>query len=244
MPITILLYEDDAVLRNHLESLFYSLRNEFCLLASFEDADEVMEHIASLNPDLIIMDIQMKNDEDGIYALYKIKLTHPHIKVMMLTTFDQDEKVFNAISLGAEGYMLKSDFSSFRAPQESMRKSLQVIMDGGAYLTPSVAKQILNLFTNNRIIEMLGNVKARFNDLFKNEASHKLKSAGLTRMQLTVLQEITDGKSTSEIAKELNLSENTINTHIKGIYSELEVHSRSRAIKKAIEKRLVRFSSP
>ena len=240
MGKTIILYEDDDVLRANLENLFYAIRDEFQLLGSFPDADDVLTNVKDLNPDLVIMDIQLKNDDDGIFALYKIRMTYPEIKVMMLTTFDHDETVFNAISLGAAGYMLKSDLSSYRAPHEAMRKCLQTIFDGGAYLTPAIAKQILDLFSNHTIADMIQNVKSRFNSILKQQS--KNKRSGLTRMQTAVLQKIVEGKSTSEIAQELFLSENTINTHIKNIYSALEVHSRASAVKKAIEQKLIKYS--
>lgn len=242
MGQTIVLYEDDDVLRTNLENLFYGIRDEFQLLGSFPNADDVLTNVNDLKPDLVIMDIQLKNDDDGIFALYKIKMTYPGTRVMMLTTFDQDEKVFNAISLGAEGYMLKSDLSSYHAPHEAMRKCLRTIFDGGAYLTPAIAKQILDLFSNHTIADMIHNVKSRFNSILKQQSKTKNVRSGLTRMQMAVLQKIVEGKSTSEIAQELFLSENTINTHIKNIYSALEVHSRASAIKKAIEKKLVKYS--
>lgn len=242
MRLSVIVYEDEPLLRNQLEKVFHTLREEFHLLDSFPHPRNVSLHLDTYKPDIIIMDIQMESDDDGLYALYKIKKSYPHTKVMMLTTFDQDDKVFNAISLGADGYMLKSDFSSYQFPQEAIRKSLRVIMDDGAYLTPSVAKQILNLFSNQTIVELIKNVKERFNAVFKNEIGEN-KSNRFTRMQLIVLREISEGKSTAEIAKELQLSQNTINTHIKAIYNTLQVNSRAMAIKKALEDRLVRTGS-
>jgi DNA-binding NarL/FixJ family response regulator len=138
--------------------------------------------------------------------------------------------------------MLKSDFSTYPFPQEALRKSLNVILDGGAYLTPRVAKQILQLFTRPGIAELIQNVKDRFNDVFRQEINPTKAKARLTRMQLIVLQELAEGKSTAEIARQLQLKENTINTHIKGIYNILEVNSRTKAIRKAVEKRLIKFA--
>jgi DNA-binding NarL/FixJ family response regulator len=243
MGKSVIIYEDEPLLRTHLQKVFYTIREEFHLLDSFPDADDVLNHLNTYQPDVIIMDIQMKSDDDGIYALYKIKNANARTKVMMLTTFDTDDKVFNAICLGADGYMLKTDFSSYAFPQEAIKKSLNIIFDGGAYLTPSVAKQILNLFTNSSIGEMVDLVKRKFNTIFKNESTGKNVSAMLTEKQMVVLREISEGKTTTEIANALGISDNTVNTHIKAIYSILEVHSRARAIKKAIEYRLVRFTS-
>ena len=239
MAKAVIAYEDEPALRERLENVFYAIREEFTLLESFPHPIGVLEHIATYKPDIVIMDISMIGEDDGLNALYKIKNADSNIKVMMLTTFDVDEKVFNAICLGADGYMLKTDFSNQHLPHEAMRKSLRIIFDGGAYLTPSVAKRIINLFADRTIAEKINKVRERFQAIFKNESKHQKSSSGLTRMQSIVLQKITDGNTTAEIARDLDLSENTINSHIKAIYSILEVHSRSKAIKKALEEKWV-----
>jgi DNA-binding NarL/FixJ family response regulator len=236
----IIAYEDDPALRKQLESVFYSIREEYLLLATFPNPKGIEKELREYQPDVVLMDLQMLEDDDGLVALYKIKQTAPLIKVLVLTMFDADQKVFNAICLGADGYMLKSDFSSYQLPHEVMRKSLRTIFDGGAYLTPSVAKQILKLFSDQSIGEKMKKVKERFQELFKKESSGmKYKNSGLTRMQTLVLEKIIDGKTTAQIAREMELSENTINSHIKAIYATLEVHSRALVIKKAIEQKWV-----
>ncbi len=240
MGKAVIAYEDEPALRKQLENVFYAIREEFNLLESFPNPNDVIEHLSSYKPDIVIMDIQMDSDDDGLNALYRIKNVNPKIKVMMLTTFDVDEKVFNAICLGADGYMLKTDFSSYQLPHEAMRKSLRMIFDGGAYLTPSVAKRILNLFADQSIADKINKVRERFQAIFKNESRNNKYSSGLTRMQTVVLQKITDGNTTAEIARELQLSENTINSHIKAIYGVLEVHSRTKAIKIALEQKWVK----
>jgi DNA-binding NarL/FixJ family response regulator len=154
--------------------------------------------------------------------------------------FDADQKVFNAICLGADGYMLKSDFSSYQLPHEAIRKSLGTIFEGGAYLTPSVAKQILKLFSDLSIADKMKKVKDRFQAIFRPDSLEaNFAASGLTRMQIIVLQKIIDGKTTLQIATEMFLSENTINSHIRAIYATLGVHSRALAIKKAIEQKWV-----
>ena len=238
---SVILYEDEHELRMHLENVFSLLHDEFVLLGAFPDADEVLAHLKTYAPDMVLMDIQLKGDEDGLVALYKIKTASSGTRVMMLTTFDEDDKVLNAISLGADGYMLKTDFSSYLEPHEALQKSLNTILDGGAYLTPTVAKKILDLFQNPTISDRIANIKARFSGILSIKSSGSQKLYSLTRKQKIVLQKIAEGKPTSEIARELQLSENTVNTHIKAIYSVLAVHSRVSAIKKAIENKLVKF---
>lgn len=233
----VIAYEDEPALRKQLEYVFYAIREDFLLLASFEEPGSVLDHIADYKPDIVIMDIQMNGDDDGLNGLYRIKKYFPGVKVMMLTTFDVDDKVFNSICLGADGYMLKTDFSSQQLPHEAMRKSLRTIFDGGAYLTPSVAKRILNLFSDQTIAGKIQKVRDRFQLAFQNEVDDHPKKSSLTKMQVIVLKKVVEGKSTPEIARELDLKENTINTHIKAIYEVLEVHSRAQVIKKVFEER-------
>lgn len=238
MPHVVIAYEDDPALRKQLESVFYAIREEFDLVATFPNPMDVITDILVYKPTIVLMDLQMLEDDDGLVALYKIKQSEPSIKVMVLTMFDADQKVFNAICLGADGYMLKTDFSSYMIPHEAMQRSLQTILDDGAYLTPSVAKQILKQFSDISIADRIQDVKERFKLFFQKPESQKVrKKSGLTQMQSVVLQGIIDGKTGPQIAKELDLSENTIKTHIKAIYQSLGVHSRALAIKKAVENR-------
>jgi DNA-binding NarL/FixJ family response regulator len=237
---TVIAYEDDPALRKQLESIFYSLKEEFELIATFPNPVGITAELNHYNPDIVLMDLQMLEEDDGLVALYVIKQTAPNVKVMVLTMFDADQKVFNAICLGADGYMLKSDFSSYQLPHEAIRRSIHTILDGGAYLTPSVAKQILKLFSDISIADRIQKVKDRFQQLFQKSSSHhQLKSTGLTKMQAYVLQGIVDGKTYSQMAREVELSENTIKTHIKAVYTCLGVHSKALAIRKAFENRWI-----
>lgn len=238
MAKRVIAYEDEDLLRKQLEYIFFSIRDEYLLVESFSNTSGITDQLATIRPDIVIMDIQMTHDDEGLEGLYRIKTMHPDIKVLMLTSFDIDEKVMNAICLGADGYMLKSDFASHQLPHETIRKSMRIIFDGGAYLTPSVAKRIMNLLANPTLAQQVVKIKEKFRHIF-NGNSKKNSDSGLTRMQLLVLQKIADGQSTAEIARELDLSVNTINTHIKGIYNILEVHSRSKAIKKALGEKWV-----
>jgi DNA-binding NarL/FixJ family response regulator len=240
---TIIAYEDDSALRHQFESIFYALRQEFYLAKTFPDARTVIADIDTYKPDAVLMDIQMLDDDDGLVALYQIKQHSPHIKVLMLTMFDTDDKVFKAICLKANGYMLKSEFSMAAMPHEALRKSLRLIFDDKPHLTPSVAGKILRLFTEDTVGEKIQKVKTFFKELLvqrSNPDNYNMKYK-LTKTQVIVLEKIVEGKATSEIAQEMNVSENTVNTHIKAVYSELEVHSRAQAVRKAIEEKVVKL---
>lgn len=238
MPRRVIAYEDDEALRQQMQHVFYAIREHYDLIATFPNAVGVTAEVQQLKPDVVLMDIQMLGDDDGLIALYKIKQTTPNVKVMMLTFMDVDHTIFDAICLGADGYMLKTDFLAYQAPHETMRRSLNTIFADGAYLTPTVAKQILNHFSDFSLPQKMMRVKERFQSIFRTESGkERMKDAGLTKMQIKVLKFIVDGMSTSQIAREMVLSENTINSHIRGIYTTLGLNSRSLVIKKALENR-------
>lgn len=240
MAYTVIAYEDDPDLRKQLESVFYAIREEYHLLATLPNPTGLTTELKLYNPDIVLMDLQMLDEDDGLVALHKIKQIAPSIKVLVLTMFDADQKVFNALCLGADGYMLKSDFLSYQVPHEAIRKSLGTIFEGGAYLTPSVAKQILKLFSDLSIADKVKKVRDRFQAIFRPDSlESNFATSGLTRMQINVLQKIIDGKTTLQIATEMFLSENTINSHIRAIYATLGVHSRALAIKKATEQKWI-----
>jgi DNA-binding NarL/FixJ family response regulator len=236
----VIAYDDEPALRKQLENYFYTLRAEFNLLATFPNGSTVVDNIRVFKPDIVLLDIDMReNAEDGLMALYTIKQKYPQQKVMMLTTFDDDDKIFNAICLGADGYMLKSDFVHL-IPQEVLRRSLNMILTDGAYLTPAVAKKILHLFRDVKVGDKIQKVVGRFTDLFsQTKKKPNVMTYQLKDIQLQILEQIVAGKSSPQISREMSMPENTINHHIKGIYRELEVHTRAHAVRKAIEERIV-----
>lgn len=242
-PNKVIAYEDDSALRQQLESVFRALGEEFHLLGTFPNPAGIRAELLQLKPDIVLMDLQMLKEDDGLMALYVIKQVSPTTKVMVLTMFDADQKVFNAICLGADGYMLKSDFTANQLPHEAMRRSLRMIVEGGAYLTPSVARQIMKLFSDQSLAEKMNRVKERFQALFTSDNKKSTKGDKLTPTQAAVLEKIIEGKTSAQIAKEMGVSENTIKTHVKAIYTTLGVHSKALAIKKTMEERIIsRFS--
>ena len=240
----VIAYDDNEELLNQFNSIFYTLRQEFQLEATFTDASHVLVHLDKYKPDVVLMDIQMLKDDDGLVALYQIKQHAKDTKVLMLTMFENNDNVLNAICLSADGYMLKSEFSTRDIPHEALRKSLRVIFEGGAYLTPVIAKKILHLFSDESLVEKIFKVKERFKEILTSRSTEKRNTDyKLTKTQLIVLHKIVEGKTTEEIAAEMDVTENTVNTHIKAIFRELEVHSRAKVIRKAIEERIVILKS-
>jgi len=214
MQRKVLIFEDDEKLRESLQRIFATKPEDYKVVGAYSNCLGAQEKIATLRPDIILMDIQMPFC-DGLQGLYVSKLHFPEIKVLMLTFVEDDNKVLDAIQLKADGYMLKGElpFGLFNA--------IDVIFSGGAHLTPSIALKIMRLMQQEQ--------PAR-------------KDYRLTDAEYRVLELLVKGYKYKQIAEELFVTVNTVNTHIRHIYEKLQVHSKAEAVSKAIRERLVSTS--
>lgn len=169
------------------------------------------------NVDVILMDIEMPL-MNGIEATHAVKSKYPHIKIIMLTVFDDDENIFNAIKAGADGYLLKEV-----NPKELLVAVTDTI-SGGAGMTPSIAMKTLRLLRNPII------------DLEKKKNQLDVK---LSLREIGVLEQLSKGLKYTLIADNLFLSVGTIKKHIENIYTKLQVHNKLEAIQKARENNLI-----
>ena len=160
--------------------------------------------------DIILMDIEMPV-LDGIETTQIVKQKYPHIKIIMLTAFDNDENIFNAIKAGADGYLLKE------INPKDLYIGIKETMDGGAAMNPSIAMKTLKLLRNPLSIE---------NEKDKEDIS-------LSKREVEVLEQLSSGLSYTQIAENLFLSPSTIRKHIENIYKKLQVHSKIEAVQKA-----------
>jgi DNA-binding NarL/FixJ family response regulator len=207
----ILLYEDNAGYRENLAKLLDTdpgLR----VVGQYSDCRRLREQVDQHRPDLVLLDIDMPY-VDGLQGLYLLKQHAPLVKALMLTIFDDNDKVFSAICLGADGYLLKHT-----APNKIL-DALHDLFNGGAPMTPSIARKVL--------------------DLFPKSLTMKPKDYQLTEKERAVLSLLVTGKSYKMIAAEMDVTVNTVRTHIKGIYEKLAVHSAAEAIIKAIREQIV-----
>ena len=166
--------------------------------------------------DLILMDIEMPG-VNGIEATELVKQKYPQIKVIMLTVFDNDENIFNAIKAGADGYLLKDI-----APKALHTGILQTL-EGGAAMTPSIAMKALKLLRDPSSIEN------------KSEQEH----IKLTPREIGVLEQLAKGLSYNAIAENLVISSGTIRKHVENIYKKLQVHNKLEAVQKAKRNKLI-----
>ena len=168
------------------------------------------------NYDLILMDIEMPK-LDGIGATEIIKQKFPHIKIIMLTVFDNDANIFNAIKAGADGYLLKE------VSPDELQKGILETLNGGATMTPSIAMKTLNLFRNPTLVEL----------------SLVDETIKLTTRETEVLEQLSKGLKYNAIANNLIVSSGTIRKHVENIYNKLKVHNKLEAIQKAKENKLI-----
>jgi DNA-binding NarL/FixJ family response regulator len=211
MATPILIFEDNANLRESLISLL-ELTQQYEVLAARPDCNEVKELVEDLKPKVVLMDIDMPGI-NGIEAVKKIRLIDKNVQVIMLTVFDDNNHVFDALSAGANGYLLKKYIS------EKLIHSIQEVLDGGAPMSPSIARMIINNM--------------------QKPANAPAYDYQLTAREKEILQLLARGNSFKMIAAEVCVSIDTVRTHIKHIYDKLHVHSQVEAVSKAINERLV-----
>lgn len=208
MPVKVLIYEDNEALRKGLEELL-TLTDEFVVYGAYENCKQSAEEVNSIVPDVVLMDIDMPG-MTGIEAVKKIRAFNKKTAILMLTVFDDNNHVFDAICAGASGYLLKKNVS------EKLIPSIKEVMDGGAPMSPAIAKMVIN-------------------SMQKNQAA----AYNFTDREQQVLGLLCKGNSYKMIANQTYLSFETIRSHIKNIYTKLQVHSATEAVSKALSERLV-----
>lgn len=206
--IRIAVYDDNKARRESLQA-FIQLTPGFDFAGCFENCKHILDDIASTKPDLILMDIEMPV-ADGISGVRQVKKDHPAIKVIMQTSFDDDDKVFAALQAGAEGYILKT------ASIVQIIQGIEEVMNGGANMSPSIALKVMRYF-NNRPLQQDYNLSAK---------------------ETEVLKFLSQGLSYKMIADQMGISFFTVNNHVKKIYEKLQVHSMGEAIALAHKQRL------
>ncbi len=168
------------------------------------------------NIDLVLMDIEMPI-LNGIESTALVKQKYPHIKIVMLTVFDNDENIFNAIKAGADGYLLKE------VNPENLYKGIVQTLNGGAAMHPSIALKTLKLLRNPMQIQN----------------KEEMEDITLTNRETEVLEHLSKGLSYNAIADNLIISTGTIRKHIENIYKKLQVHNKLEAVQKAKRNNLI-----
>jgi DNA-binding NarL/FixJ family response regulator len=204
MAINVLIFEDNQNLRFSIETML-EWNADFNLLKAMPDANTIEETLKTYQPDVILMDIDMPGT-NGINALKKIRATNQQVNVIMLTVFEDETNIFDAICAGANGYILKKNF-------DQIPTAIIDVMAGGAPMTSSIAKKVLSFIP-------------------KKKELHNQTLELLTTRETEILTYVVKGFSYKMIASELDISIETIRSHIKKIYKKLQVNSATEAIYK------------
>jgi len=223
MNIRIAIAEDDPLTRKqYIERFSFFKHIEIVALAA--DGHDLLRQINQLEetkrPAIVLMDIEMPL-LSGIEAAGQLKEQFPDVEVMMLTVFQDDEKIFQSVRSGASGYLLK-DCST-----EELVRSVEELADGGVPLAKSIARKVLQFMRDSQSAQETG-IAAPHANTFE-----------LTAREIEILQQIVQDEKEYAIARNLSISPDTVHTHVKNIYRKLQVHSRGGVVKVAIHHGLV-----
>jgi DNA-binding NarL/FixJ family response regulator len=211
MLTRILLYDDNDALRQSIQTLI-SDEHDMEFIAGIPNAETVETDIKELEPDVVLMDIDMPI-VNGVQAVERIRRMNDTLPIIMLTVFDDNENIFKAICAGASGYILKR-YASIEIPD-----AIRNVLTGGAPMTGTIARKVLQM------VPRAHNPKEEKTDLSEKE--------------IGILQLLVQGFSYKMIAAQLKISHDTVRFYIKKIYDKLHVHTATEAVSKAIRDRLI-----
>ena len=207
MAVRISIYEDNLDLRNALALLVQTTDN-FELVGAYENCLNLEQQVGEHHPHVVLMDIDLPGIS-GIEATLRLRRKFPETDVLMLTIFEDDENVFEAIRAGAVGYLLK------KTPPVRILEAIQQVYEGGAPMSPIIARRVMQ-------------------SLHVSTAPHELDR--LTPRESTILSLLAAGKSYKMVAVEAGITIDTVRTHIKRIYEKLHVHSVTEAVAKFLKR--------
>ena len=199
----VLICDDQAIIRDGME-LLLKLEKDIEVTGKAPNGAEALQIVAELRPDLVLMDLKMPV-MNGIEATQRIRQQFPEVKVLVLTTFEEDEWLFDALRAGATGYLLKD------TPRAELVKAIRGTMEGKTYMDPAVA---------GRLVEQAIN---------QTTQPATQVTGKLTERETAVLRLLADGFTNQEIARELHLSKGTVRNHVSAIFAKLEVADRTQA---------------
>jgi DNA-binding NarL/FixJ family response regulator len=212
-PIRVLIADDHTVVRDGLAAVL-SRRPDITVVGEASNGVEAVEKAAQLHPDVILMDLRMP-EMDGAEAMRRIREQDPEARFLVLTTFDNDEYIFEAIQAGAKGYLLKD------ASREDLFRAVAAVYRGESLIQPAVASRVLD-----RFVEL---------------SQRTVPGETLSEREIEVLRLMARGAANKEIAAALFISESTVKTHIANIFQKLDVNDRTEAVTTALQKGIIQL---
>ena len=207
---TLWILEDHASLRRTLQRVF-SQEPDLACESAFGNAEAMLEALAQgRGPDVLLIDLGLP-DLSGLEVIPRVRTVSPHTVVIVLTVYEEDEKIFRAVCAGAAGYLLKGSSA------DQIVQAVRDALSGGSPMTPKIARRVLEMFSR---------------------LAPKPAEYGLSERENQILQLIVAGLTNKELAAKVELSVHTVDSYLRRIYTKLEVHNRSGAVAKALRERL------
>ncbi len=203
MKISLVIVEDDPEVLKGLRKVL-NVSEELDVIATFDHAESFIEAVDDLQVDMVLMDIGLPK-MNGIRCVETVKSKHPELQFLMCTNFDDDQKVFDALRAGANGYVLKN------AEVHTIVQAIKEVVNGGSPMSRSIARKVIESFHSTGLKEIKYN---------------------LSKRESEILEFLSKGFRYKEIAAKLFISTETVRTHIRNIYSKLQVQSRTEALNK------------
>lgn len=204
--IKVLIADDQELIRQSL-SIILGLKEGISVIGGVSDGTEVLDFVEKEKPDIILMDIRMPV-MDGVECTKRLKEKYPEIKIIVLTTFDDDKYVFSALKYGASGYLLKG------ISVDELEKALHVVHSGGAMINPEIASKVVELFS-----EM---AQRDYDVMVEAENVEKI-----TDIEWDIIKDVGRGMSNREIAEHINLTEGTVRNYISTILKKIGLRDRT-----------------
>ena len=209
MPITVCIVDDTDDIRTALEEIV-SMADGYKLLGGFSSGEEALEKLPPLHPQVVLMDINL-GGISGIECVRRLKPQNPDILFMMCTVYEEDEKIFEALKAGANGYILK------KTSPDKLLEAIRELNEGGAPMSSQIARKVVAAFRNKAIAE-------------ENSPSTSLNM--LSNREREILEWLAKGMLYKEIAAQLFISPETVRKHVYHMYDKLHVNNRIEAVNK------------
>lgn len=207
--INVAIVEDNEIIRNGLASLISGTEGYRCV-GVYADCESMLREIKRILPDILLMDIGLPG-LSGIEGVRRVKQQLPDVEVLMLTIYEDSDRIFEALCAGASGYLVK------KTPPARLLEAIREVYEGGSPMSSQIARKVVNIFRLRRSSAGKDNINAQ-----------------LTARELEVLQGLVQGDTYQAIGIKLNISLDTVRFHIRNIYKKLHAHSESEAVAKAI----------
>ena len=217
MTISVCIVDDNQDIRSALEQII-QMSDNCLLLGSFATAEEAMLKIPLVKPNVVLMDINLDEGASGIECVRKLKPENPEILFMMCTVYEEDEKIYEALSAGASGYILK------KTPPIKLLDAIKELYEGGAPMSSLIARKVVAAFRQQRPAEVVATAEA---------ASQQASNIRiLSAREKEILELLSKGMVYKEIAAQLFISAETVRKHVYHIYEKLHVNNRVEAVNK------------